>query len=57
MSENEETLDERLAVERLNEALALQLGSALQYSLTAASIRSRPDATCTRYRAHARFAT
>ena len=39
MSENEETLDERLAVERLNEALALQLGSALQYSLTAASIR------------------
>jgi bacterioferritin (cytochrome b1) len=38
MSENDEKLDERRAVERLNEALALQLRSALQYSLTAASI-------------------
>ena len=38
MSEQEETLDEELAVERLNVALSLQLRSALQYSLTAASL-------------------
>ena len=38
MAEAEETLDEKQAVERLNAALALQLRSALQYSLTAASL-------------------
>ncbi len=38
MSEEEETLNEELAVERLNSALRLQLRSALQYSLTAASL-------------------
>jgi bacterioferritin (cytochrome b1) len=35
---DEETLDVELAVERLNAALQLQLRSALQYSLTAASL-------------------
>jgi bacterioferritin (cytochrome b1) len=34
----EETLDEKLALERLNAALRLQFRSALQYSLTAASL-------------------
>jgi bacterioferritin (cytochrome b1) len=34
----EETLDEKLALERLNAALRLQLRSAVQYSLTAASL-------------------
>lgn len=38
MPEEEELLDEELAVERLNAALSLQLRSALQYSLTAASL-------------------
>ena len=38
MAEEEELLDEGLAVERLNAALSLQLRSALQYSLTAASL-------------------
>jgi bacterioferritin (cytochrome b1) len=38
MSEQEESLDEELAVDRLNAALSLQLRSALQYSLTAASL-------------------
>ena len=38
MGENEETLDEELAVERLNAALRLQMRSVLQYSLTAASL-------------------
>jgi bacterioferritin (cytochrome b1) len=35
---DDETLDVELAVERLNAALELQLRSALQYSLTAASL-------------------
>jgi len=35
----EETLDEREAVARLNEALALQYRSALQYSIVAATLR------------------
>ena len=35
---SEETLDETLAVDRLNAALRLQMRSALQYSLTAASL-------------------
>jgi bacterioferritin (cytochrome b1) len=34
----DESLDEELAVERLNAALELQMRSALQYSLTAASL-------------------
>jgi bacterioferritin len=38
MPEEEELLDAELAVERLNAALSLQLRSALQYSLTAASL-------------------
>jgi len=38
MTEQEEALDEELAVDRLNSALSLQLRSALQYSLTAASL-------------------
>ncbi len=38
MSEESEELDEGLAVERLNEALRLQLRSVLQYSLSAASL-------------------
>ncbi len=38
MAEEEELLDEELAVQRLNAALCLQLRSALQYSLTAASL-------------------
>jgi bacterioferritin (cytochrome b1) len=38
MSENDETLDEGQAIERLNAALRLQLRSALQYSLTASSL-------------------
>ena len=38
MPEEKELLDEELAVERLNAALCLQLRSALQYSLTAASL-------------------
>ncbi len=38
MAEAEETLEERQAIERLNAALTLQLRSALQYSLTAASL-------------------
>jgi bacterioferritin (cytochrome b1) len=38
MPESEEKLDEKLAVERLNEALRLQMRSALQYSHTAASL-------------------
>ena len=42
MAESEETLDEELAVARLNEALRLQLRSALQYSLTAASLVGLP---------------
>ena len=35
---SDERLDEELAVERLNSALRLQMRSALQYSLTAASV-------------------
>lgn len=38
MPDSEEKLDEREAVERLNAALTLQYRSALQYSLTAASL-------------------
>ena len=38
MPGEEERLDEKQAVERLNVALCLQLRSALQYSLTAASL-------------------
>jgi bacterioferritin (cytochrome b1) len=38
MPSEEELLDEELAIERLNAALRLQLRSALQYSLTAASL-------------------
>jgi bacterioferritin len=38
VSDPEETLDEKQAVECLNAALGLQLRSALQYSLTAASL-------------------
>src|SRR5688572_20215901 len=38
----DELLDEAQAVERLNEAIALQLRSALQYSLTAASLIGLP---------------
>ena len=38
----EETLQEDLAVERLNAALALQMRSALQYSLTASSLLGFP---------------
>jgi len=38
MPDSEETLDEQLAIERLNAALTLQYRSALQYSLTAASL-------------------
>ncbi len=38
MPDNEEILDEELAVERLNAALRLQYRSALQYSVVAASI-------------------
>ena len=38
MPDSEEKLDEREAVERLNTALTLQYRSALQYSLTAASL-------------------
>lgn len=39
MPENEETIDEELAVERLNAALQSQYRSALQYSVVAASLR------------------
>jgi bacterioferritin (cytochrome b1) len=39
MAEQEERLDEGLAIERLNGALALQYRSALQYSVIAASLR------------------
>ena len=38
MAESEELLDDEAAVERLNEALELQMRSALQYSLTASTI-------------------
>jgi bacterioferritin (cytochrome b1) len=38
VSDPQETLDEKQAIERLNAALTLQLRSALQYSLTAASL-------------------
>jgi bacterioferritin len=38
MPDSEETLDVNQAIERLNAALRLQLRSALQYSLTAASL-------------------
>jgi bacterioferritin (cytochrome b1) len=38
MAAEEELLDEELAIERLNAALRLQYRSALQYSLTAASL-------------------
>jgi bacterioferritin len=38
MAEEEERLDEEQAVEFLNDALELQLRSALQYSITAASL-------------------
>ena len=38
MSDPEESLDEQAAVERLNVALGLQFRSALQYSLTSASL-------------------
>ena len=38
MTDEEELLDEEDAIERLNAALTLQLRSALQYSLTAASL-------------------
>jgi bacterioferritin (cytochrome b1) len=39
MPEQEETLDEGLAIERLNTALEAQYRSALQYSIVAASVR------------------
>ncbi|HEX9966860.1 MAG TPA: ferritin-like domain-containing protein [Solirubrobacterales bacterium] len=39
MPEQEERLDEQLAIERLNEALESQYRSALQYSVVAASLR------------------
>jgi bacterioferritin (cytochrome b1) len=39
MPEQEEQLDERLAIERLNEALESQYRSALQYSVVAASLQ------------------
>lgn len=39
MPEQEEQLDEQLAIERLNEALESQYRSALQYSVVAASLR------------------
>jgi bacterioferritin (cytochrome b1) len=39
MPEQEERLDEGLAIERLNSALAMQYRSALQYSVVAASLR------------------
>jgi bacterioferritin (cytochrome b1) len=38
MADSDELLDEEQAVERLNAALRLQMRSALQYSLTSASI-------------------
>jgi bacterioferritin (cytochrome b1) len=38
MRDSEEKLDRQLAIERLNAALTLQYRSALQYSLTAASL-------------------
>ena len=38
MGENEERLDETLAIEKLNAALELQYRSALQYSIAAASL-------------------
>ena len=38
MTEEEETLDAEEAIKRLNKALALQFRSALQYSLTSASL-------------------
>ncbi len=38
MPEEEETLDAEEAIDRLNKALALQFRSALQYSLTSASL-------------------
>src|ERR1700741_1222811 len=38
MPDSEERLDEEKAIERLNAALRLQYRSALQYSLTAASL-------------------
>ena len=37
MADSDERLDEELAIERLNAALALQMRSALQYSIAAAS--------------------
>jgi bacterioferritin (cytochrome b1) len=40
--ENDEKLDEQEAINRLNEAISLQLRSALQYSLTAASLLGIP---------------
>src|ERR1700742_4093263 len=39
MTDSEEKLDEKKAIETLNAALRLQYRSALQYSLTAASLR------------------
>ena len=39
MADEEERLDEELAIERLNEALVSQYRSALQYSIVAASLR------------------
>ncbi len=38
MADEEERLDEEAAVEKLNEALALQYRSALQYTLTSGSL-------------------
>ena len=38
MADQEERLDEELAIERLNEALVNQYRSALQYSITASSL-------------------
>ena len=42
MPEEEEKLDEKEAVKRLNAALALQYRSALQYSLTSSSLTGIP---------------
>jgi bacterioferritin (cytochrome b1) len=39
MPEEEETLDEALAIERLNAALSVQYRSVLQYAIAAASLR------------------
>jgi bacterioferritin (cytochrome b1) len=38
LADNEELLDEKLAIQRLNEALVMQYRSALQYSITASSL-------------------